>query len=223
MKILSPELPQQPNEYRNTAPALEERTESAALYSCDFARRDLAGLEFAGVKFVGCKFTSASFRRADFCDTVFENCDFSGATLRGASFRRAILCGCKGMGADFSEGYFADARVEQSNFSYANFSEVKFRAARFFECDLADASLANCAVKGLELQKVRLAAVKGLELQKVRLARAELYGTLFRGVDLTDCDLTGVTLSQDLHELRGATVSALHAAAFLRALGINVK
>ena len=87
---------------------------------------------------------------------------------------------------------------------------MKFRAARFFECDLADASLSNCAVKGLELQKVRL-------------ARAELYGTLFKGVDLTDCDLAGVTLSQDLHELRGATVSALHAAAFLRALGINVK
>ena len=71
MKILSPELPQQPNEYRNTAPALEERTENAAFLSCDFSRRDLAGLEFAGVTFVGCKFTSASFRRADFCDTFF--------------------------------------------------------------------------------------------------------------------------------------------------------
>ena len=122
MKILSPELPQQPNEYRNTAPAWEERTENAAFCSCDFSRRDLVGHEFAGIKFVGCKFNSADLRRADFCDTVFENCDFSGATLRGASFRRAIFCGCKGMGADCSEGYFADARVEQCNFSYANFS-----------------------------------------------------------------------------------------------------
>ena len=46
---------------------------------------------------------------------------------------------------------------------------------------------------------------------------------MLKGVDLTDCDLAGLVLSADLRELRGATVSSFHAAAFLRALGINVK
>lgn len=209
-KIISPEFSEPLTQFRAVPPDPDNYTENAAFLSCDFSQVSRRRREFFAVKFIGCKFTQADLYRADFCNVEFRECDLSGASLGEARFDRVHFCGCKGLGTSFAEGFFSDICMEQCNFSYANFSESKFRSVLFSESDLSEGALSDC--KG-----------KQLFFRRVKLWKTDLSNTLLKGVDLSDCAAEGMILSQDLHELRGATVSQVHAAYFLRTLGIYVK
>ena len=62
-----------------------------------------------------------------------------------------------------------------------------------------------------------------MQLKKVDLTGCELFRTALKGMDLTDCDLDGITLSEGCGELRGAKISPPQAAVVARILGIQVE
>lgn len=212
MKIASPKLPEQLQplaaEEAETLLAAEERVYGACLAGGQPLRFPNAA--FACTRFSSCSFTAALLKGADFADCVFDRCDFSGADFAGASFRRAEFCECKGVGADLSECSVSDAVFDKCNFSYANLSHAKLRDVRAASCDFSYADLDGCALRNFETDKTRF-------------VRTNFFGTPLKGVDLSSCTLAGLTLSTQLTEIRGATLSRLQCADFLRALGVNIK
>ena len=74
--------------------------------------------------------------------------------------------------------------------------------------------------KGINVSKM----MKALGMESTALGFiAGFTGTALKGMDLSDCDLSAITLSSSLFELRGATICLLQGESFLRALGINIK
>lgn len=212
MKIASPKLPEQlqplTDEEAETLLTAEERVYGACLAGGLPLRFPNAA--FACTRFSACSFTAAQLKGADFADCVFDCCDFSGADFAGASFRRAEFCRMQGRRGGPFGVLGIGRRVRQVQFSYANLSHAKLRDVRAASCDFSYADLDGCALRNFETDKTRF-------------VRTNFFGTQLKGVDLSSCTLAGLTLSAQLTEIRGATLSRLQCADFLRALGVNIK
>lgn len=55
------------------------------------------------------------------------------------------------------------------------------------------------------------------------MIRTELFRTSLKGIDLSNCDISGIIISDLFSELRGAEVSYEQAAELARLLGIKIK
>ena len=61
------------------------------------------------------------------------------------------------------------------------------------------------------------------ELKDCKLIRAELFRASLRGVDLRDCDISGIVVSRELAELKGLIVSYDQAAQLAGLMGLVIK
>ena len=65
--------------------------------------------------------------------------------------------------------------------------------------------------------------LRHLALDGCDLSRATFFRTSLSGVDLSTCDVSGLRVSSDLRELRGAVIDSDQAVELIGLLGINVK
>ena len=120
--------------------------------------------------------------------------------IRGKEFTFLVkalvneLNDCKCNGASFTGSTFKQTRLTSSSFVYALISETLFEG-----CCLTDTDLSKSSMSQVVLRKT--------VFQKCRLVNTELFRTPLKGIDLSDCDISGITLSETLAELKGATVS----------------
>lgn len=171
---------------------------------------DLSGMVFEKVIFEKCRFPGDCFSKCHFSDVIFNACDLSNCDFRSAYFARCEMSSVKGIGANMAQGFFAGVAFGESNFRFANFDSAKFDKVVFTQCDLTEALLSNCIFKAIEFDESEL-------------NRTTILHTSFNGLDLSNCNLQSLLVSNGGSELRGLTVNMFQAADLARLLGLKIK
>lgn len=135
--------------------------------------------------------------------TTLSRARQEGDTLHGIQFSNLQLTELSGI-------RFAGCSFERCSFAAAAAQKSSFTDCRFHGCDLSGASLTACRSEQLALDGCRILG-------------ASFFQTPLAGIDFTTCILEGITVSDDGHELRGAVVSPMQAAALAKLLGLIVK
>ena len=64
--------------------------------------------------------------------------------------------------------------------------------------------------------------MKKLSLEKVDFSGTDFFLTPLKGIDLSDCAIERIILSDSFRELKGATINSAQAADLIRLLGVKV-
>ncbi|WP_418718376.1 pentapeptide repeat-containing protein [Candidatus Allofournierella merdipullorum] len=214
--ILPPSLPDRPEpaergeELVAMARATQEPLARWRFSGLDLCGEDLREMRFEQCVFEGCRFTGADLQGASFVDCLLKNCEFSAVRAGEAYFLRCRFQGVKALAASLPDCRLAHVQMTECNFTEANFTGASVEQARLEECDFSAASLAEWRHKGLSLAHSRF-------------FRTSFFKTPLAGLDFTDSELEGVTVSDDAAELKGATVNVRQAAELARLLGVIVR
>ena len=188
----------------------EERFSGKQFVNIKAEEQDFTYLMFSAVSFENCRFINCSFAKGEFTDVKFKSCDFSGCNLSSTYFNRVEFEGCKGTGAKFTGTNMKQTFLEDTVLQYANFDESKLEHIWFRKCDLNGSSLSVCRCKDLNWCNADLSNVN-------------FFHTTLKGMDFSDSIITGITISDQNEELRGATVDLYQAAVLARRLGVLIK
>ena len=102
-----------------------------------------------------------------------------------------------------------DCKVRDSSFRYGNFSKSLWNRTSLTGCDLREASMAEARVGGLEPH--------GSNFQG-----ADFFRTPLKGLDLSDCQIQGITVSESLQELRGLKINPGQAVDLVPLMGVQL-
>lgn len=167
-------------------------------------------LVFSGVTFTRCRFADADLTGCEFSGCVFVSCDLSGAKLGDSYFSRTELRSVKGVGTGFTRAILRDTVITGSMMQMANFTGARWDHVQLRQTNLREASLSEIAMRESCFQECDL-------------TRAEIFRTRLNGMDLRECTLDGLALSDTLSELRGAVIDEMQASALVRRLGVLVR
>ncbi len=169
------------------------------------------GMDFQSVTFDGCRFIECDLSKASFYECKFLHCDLSNCKLPDSYWKDCEMEGCKCKGIDLTNSTFKQTTFKDNSFVYGLFSECTFEGSRLSSCDLSNALFSQVALRRTTI------------FSECRLTRAELFKTSLKGIDLSDCDISGIALSDTFYELRGAEVSYDQAAELAALLGVKIK
>ncbi len=93
--------------------------------------------------------------------------------------------------------------------NYANFARTAWTG-----CALQSSSLREAVCSEVRFKNVTLA--------EVNFSGAEFFKTPLAGLDVSNCDINGILVSESFRELRGLRVSALQAMELARLLGVRI-
>lgn len=178
--------------------------------SLEFENTDFSKIEGVENIFEKCTFSKVVFQKSYFKDCLFKNCDFSNCDFDNSNFTNCKFQNIKGLGANFSESIFKNIDIKDCMFRYAVFTSSLFNSCNISETDMSESYIDTCKFKKMNLNKVDL-------------IRANLYKTLLKGVDLRNCQINGIILSNEAKELNGAVVEVFQAAELARLLGVVIK
>ena len=167
-------------------------------------------IEFQTVLFDGCRFIECDFTKSAFYDCKFLHCDLSNCKMPDSYWKNCEIEGCKCNGIDFTKSVFKQTVFKNNSFVYGLFSECDFSGGSFISCDLSNALLSQVKLRRILFNECRLIS-------------AELFRTNLKDIDLSNCDISGIVVSDTFQELRGLEVSYSQAAELAVLLGIKIK
>ena len=170
---------------------------------------DFSHLDCVQVVFRVCRFAGTDFSHSFFDRVRWERCDLSGCRFSECSFRETAFLDCRGDGCSFPQSVFSRVQVEEGSWHCANFTKAVWKTGSFRSCRLNQGILAQMRHRNLTFQKVDLTGV-------------DFFQTSLAGVDLSTCEIQGLTLSQDHRELRGAVLALEQAGDVAALLGIQL-
>ncbi|MBM6775176.1 pentapeptide repeat-containing protein [Olsenella profusa] len=187
----------------------DARVENTAFAGLELTDASADGTGFENVAFRGCTFDHVDLSGCTFTDVVFSGCRFVGCDMGRSWLNRCDFRGCSAPGLTFLKGRLTGVSVTDSQMGYCDLSEatVDRLVAR-------KSSLAEANVFGTRLRHVTL--------ERCDLTRATFFRASLAGIDLSTCEIAGIRVSSDFHELRGATVSAEQAVQLVGLLGVRV-
>ena len=167
-------------------------------------------MRFSGVKFQNCRFWNCSFAHGEFADVLFESCDLSGCDFDEGYMERIIFHSCKGVGAKFTGMVLKHLYLEECNFEDANFDSSRLEHMRILRTRMDNGNLTACRCKQIFWSEASL-------------KNASFFKTSLRGMDLSDSEIGGLTVSDDNRELSGVIVDLFQAAELAKKMGIIIK
>lgn len=167
------------------------------------------GLEFNRITFVKCKLSGCDFTGCSFYNCMFESCDLSNCNFSRAYFKDCTLKNCKADGGKYHETVFKKLVLSDCALRYANFAESRWEQSRAVRCSFADACLSHVLL-------IKTA------FSESGFTGADFFRTPLKGVDLSDCQIDGITVSESLQELRGVKINTVQAVDFARLLGAEI-
>lgn len=170
---------------------------------------DLSGLLFHTVRFDCCQFRNCHLSRASLEQVTFVNCDFSRCMLTDTYWRQVCVQDSRGDGANLGGSHLRECSFQNSSFCYANCSHTLWDSC----------TIQSCVLKGAFWSESKL---KKLKLQQVGLTSVDFFRTPLKGVDLSDCTIDGMMVSDTFQELKGAKISAAQAVDIAVLLGMKV-
>lgn len=166
-------------------------------------------VDFNRSKLTNCRFENCDLTGASFIGCELTGCTFVECTFNGAYFRDTRLTDCSASGCSFTKALFRKSELCGGFYRYANFSDSVFEST-----SLSDVTLAESAFIQVKFKKSRFICAD--------LSKTDILGTPLKGMDLSDCNISGIMLSEDLRELKGARINTLQAAELIRLLDIEV-
>lgn len=214
--ILAPWLPKELRNIKEEADFIteavgkEELILEVVIRGISVQGRDFSRACFSKASFEGCTFLDCSFYKGEFTDVVFHSCNISNTNFGEAYFNRCEMVSSKGLGTKFSDGVIKNMIFADCNLEYANFDSASFEKVKFSETDLSHGAVSQCRFKGALWNRVNLTG-------------ASFFKSLLKGMDLTSCTITGLVLSDQCWELKGAAVDLYQAAELAKRLGVIIK
>lgn len=166
-------------------------------------------LEAQNVVFENCRFLCCDFTKAYFSKVQFLNCDCSNSDFSDSYWSNSIVSRTKAQGAKFTNGVLKKTHFEFCKLDYANFGQAV----------LEDTSMVSCSFISAFLSELKL---KRSSFHQNRFESTDFFKTSLKGVDLSDCELEGVLLSENFWEIKGAKLNALQAVEIAKLLGIHI-
>lgn len=215
MKIAAPALPPRLPGIDNlsavlhTARAEERDIAEWSITDETLTYENLCGVYFKGVVFEGCRFTGTRAVKGSYSDVIFRSCDLSNADFSDGFFNRCEFISCKLVGTNFGSSRLQNISVEDCSCKYAILDKSNISETRLFKSDFFEAGFSECKLKNISLCDVIF-------------TRGVFFKTPLKGLDFTDCEIDGITVSDTGAELRGMKVSTLQAAELAKRMGIIV-
>ena len=172
-------------------------------------RVNAAQTAFRGVVFESCTFEDCDFSGCDMRKAVFRKCLLAGCDFSGGYWNGCALDSCNASGCDMGDSRIVDTKIRGSQFQYA----VCWRT-RWEDCRISDTGFTEACLNEMVLKRT--------EFYNVDMTKAELMGTMLKGIDLSGCTIDGIIISDSKKELAGAQVNVGQAAALARLLGVKV-
>lgn len=169
----------------------------------------LAGLELKHAQLRRCRFVACDFSGAVFDQVAWHSCDFSNCRFEDTVWSGVTLDGCKGEGGYFVASRWRDCTLIGSVFRCANFTRSRWRRSRAENCRFERAVLAE-------------ADISGLTPCRSDFLGADFFHTPLKGLDFSDCRLSGITVSESLRELRGMKLNPAQAVELMPLLGVEL-
>lgn len=216
MKPQAPDLPENPittsnlRELLEEAHILDDAVHNARVRKAAFSAAGAEDMSFKNVIFEGCNFTGCPLNRASFYDCTFSSCNFSNAELNESYFSRCEIKSCKAVGTNLRECRMNDVMISDSNLSFADFDESKMQNFFVKDSDFNTATLTQCKLKNTVFENNQL-------------VRTSFFKTPLKGIDLRTCELSGLIVSIECTELKGAVVTMFQAAELSRLMGLVIK
>lgn len=168
------------------------------------------GTVFENVVFRGCAFERVNLSNCTFTDVLFSGCRFVRCDMGRSWLNRVDFRSCSAPGLSFLKGRLTGVSLVDSQLAYADLSEATVEQLVASEAKLTEASF-----HATRLRRVSLSSCD--------LTRATFFHTSLSGVDLSTCDISGLRVSSDLRELRGAVIDPEQATELIGLLGIKIK
>ena len=175
-------------------------------------QNEACGYSLDHMEFYECVFRNVEFtgsmKECLFVDTVFDHCDLSNVDLQSSAFRRVRIRNCRMTGTDLSGSRFQDVSFTDVQAGYINLNGSRFLRVLFKDNVMDHAGLSMCEQKELEIRECRL-------------EHTEFFQTKLNGVDLSDSEVSNLTVTPE--SLQGLAVNEEQAAAFAALFGLIVK
>ena len=211
-----PQIPQELTEVRDAAELMEAaREEEGEIFRRQFtgtflSRIDGSHISFQQVVFQNCKFLGCFFDRASFADVKFINCDFSNSSMNDVNFRSCAFENCKALGTDFYGSIIRHVSMKNCNFRDAGMDAVRMSYVKAYHTDFTEASFSKCNITNVDWKDDCF-------------KNASFFKTWLKDIDLTECDITGIVISDAKDELREVVVNLEQAIMLAKRLGIVIK
>lgn len=168
------------------------------------------GTVFENVAFRSCTFERVNLSNCTFTDVLFSGCRFVRCDLGRSWLNRVDFRSCSAPVLSFLKSRLTGVSLVDSQLAYADLSETTVDQLVASETKLSEASF-------------HATKLRHLALDRCDLSRATFFRTSLSGVDLSTCDISGLRVSSDLRELRGAVIDPDQAAELMGLLGIKIK
>lgn len=178
--------------------------EQETLFDCDMSQ-----LLFHSVQFIRCGFAHCDFSQVEMEKVKFINCDFSGCHFSDSFWKKCQIQDCKGDRADFSGSLFRETILTGNSFCYTN----------FHRCRWQDSALMRCLFKEGVMTENQFRRIK---LKQVNFTRADFFRTMLDGIDLSECAIVGIGVSDSFAELHGAKIDPTQAVDLVPLLGVKL-
>ena len=211
-----PKIPEELTEVKDGAELIRTaREEEGEIFRRQFtgtflSRIDGNHISFQQVVFRNCKFLGCSFDRASFTDVKFIGCDFSNSSMNDVCFKSCAFENCKALGTDFYGSNIRHISIENCNFRDAGMDAVRMSYVKIYHSDFTDASFSKCNTTNVDWKDDCF-------------KNASFFKTWLKDIDFTECDITGIVISDAKDELREVIVNLEQAIVLAKRLGIVIK
>lgn len=170
---------------------------------------DISNVVWEAVQFIKCRFERCDFSNANFYGVSFINCDFSNCIFLDSYWKKTKITNCKGNGSDFSQSHFRECVLSNTSLCYANFSKSAW---------------VGCVIEGCTLKEAFLteAKLKSFTLKDTVLTCTDFFKTPLKGIDLSDCSIGGIRVSDTFKELRGVKITPVQAMDIIELFGVEL-
>lgn len=175
-----------------------------------FENADWSGLGFMRIWFDNCRFPGIKMSQCTFHDTRWDNCDVSGGNLRRCRVHDCRFEKGKGVGLVISDSFFRKTSFYNWNGRYVQWSSCALEHMNWMESVCRESLFSDCPLKAVQFTHTDL-------------QQAQFFKTYLKGIDLTSCQIDGLSVSDRMTELRGAIVDLYQAAELARMLGIEIR
>lgn len=209
-KIISPKITDADLLLPKQIPSLRTKDEISYCSISDtiIEQQDAHKVSFDQVIFKNVTITESSLPGIELMDVIFDHCDLSNVDFTDAIIHRTEFRNCKLIGTDFTGGRFQNVYVKDCLGDFAT-----FRLADLKQVAFDNSSLKNSDYYQSKFQKVAFS--------RCNIDQAMLAGTKLSGMDLSDCEFSGLIV--DIQDLEGCIISPQQAVSFVGLLGLVIK
>lgn len=175
----------------------------------DITDIDMSGIEFNRVKFHNCRIIGCNYEKASFYNVEFKDCNVSNCIFSSSYFKDSKMINCKGNGVNFNYSTLKSFSIEGGIYSYGNFSNTLWENSAISDSDFSESFFSETKFKKIKFSKVNL-------------SKADFFKTPLKGIDLSDCSIEGIVVSDSYYELKGLKVSVMQTVDIAVLMGIKI-